>query len=119
MKKAVRIIVRHENEYIALPVADIVVVEKIDNHLLVTDKYSNEYRHNCGISELMQSLDNRIFFQANRKQIINIHYIRGFRIFEKVKLMVTFHFMHKDRRVIISQQTAPTFKKWITEEVLS
>ncbi|MBK5272184.1 MAG: LytTR family transcriptional regulator DNA-binding domain-containing protein, partial [Bacteroidia bacterium] len=58
-------------------------------------------------------LNSEIFFRANRKYILNINYIKSYKAFEKVKLILEFTIPEIEHRVVISQETAPEFRKWI------
>lgn len=53
------------------------------------------------------------FFRANRQYIININYIKRFRTVEKVKVQVTMDLMIGEHSVVISQESAAAFRKWI------
>ena len=66
------------------------------------------------LKELEEELDTKTFYRANRKYIVNINSIRSYKTFEKVKLLVELNLpMTED--VIISQESAPGFKKWMSE----
>jgi DNA-binding LytR/AlgR family response regulator len=60
-------------------------------------------------------LDNHTFFRANRQYIINIQYIRGYKTLERVKLAVDVNCNESNHSIIVSQETAPYFRKWINE----
>jgi len=80
------------------------------------DKEEKKYLCDRNLSALEQELDEAMFFRANRKYIVNIQYIRGFKSFEKVKLEVNLTLPTINHNIIVSQETAPLFKKWIYEE---
>ncbi len=67
---------------------------------------------------LEESLDNRIFFRANRQYIVSINYIRSFKSFEKVKLFLGFIIPEISHSMIISQETAPVFKQWMRDAII-
>jgi DNA-binding LytR/AlgR family response regulator len=115
IKKKTRLILKSGNENIAVCVADIVVFDTRDRTVFVIDKYSNKYPIHKNLCEVYEDLDESVFFRANRQQIININYIKGFRVFEKVKLSVQLTLIHLPIQIIISQETAPLFKKWLCE----
>jgi DNA-binding LytR/AlgR family response regulator len=52
-----------------------------------------------------------MFFTANRKYIVNINYIKSFRSYDKVKLLLEFSIPDNTHQVIVSQEKAPEFKK--------
>jgi len=114
-KKKTRLILKQGNENIALTVADIALFDTRLRSVFVIDKCSKEYQLNKSLSEIQECLDENIFFRANRQQLININYIRCFKTHEKVKLIVELNLVHVHIPIIISQETAPLFKKWLTE----
>jgi len=67
------------------------------------------------LGELEEDLDNNIFFRANRQYIVNINYIKGFKPYEKVKLQLDLAPAELNYSIIISQETAPAFRKWMYE----
>lgn len=115
VNKRTRLIVKDGNCHIALPVSDIVLFESRERSLRIIDKLSNQYCLNKSLAEMQEELDPGMFFRANRQQIININYIKCFSVFEKVKLSVSLTLIHLNIPVIISQETAPLFKKWLCE----
>ena len=115
-KKKTRLIVRKGNENIALKVEDIAFIYRDNTIILAVDKEEKKYLCDRNLSALEQELDEAMFFRANRKYIVNIQYIRGFKSFEKVKLEVNLTLPTINHNIIVSQETAPLFKKWIYEE---
>lgn len=114
-KKKTRLIVKNGCENIAVNIADIALFDTRDKCIYVIDKYSKEHRINKSLSEIQEIVDETIFFRANRQQIVNINFIRSFRPFEKVKLSVELNLYNVKPVIVISQETAPLFRKWITE----
>lgn len=68
------------------------------------------------LSEIEKLLDPRLFFRISRQLIIHIDAIREFKSIEysKIELYILPNSWIK-QPVIISQKTAPQFKKWIME----
>jgi DNA-binding LytR/AlgR family response regulator len=64
------------------------------------------------LSLLEEEIDPLIFYRANRKFIININAIKKFRPVDRVKLSVEL-MVKVPEEVIISQENASDFKKWI------
>ncbi|MBS1576922.1 MAG: LytTR family transcriptional regulator, partial [Bacteroidetes bacterium] len=60
-------------------------------------------------------LDDSMFFRANRQYIVNINFVKGFKAYEKVKLLVDLTLQEINHCIIISQETAPAFRKWMYE----
>ena len=67
------------------------------------------------LNELEASLDNSLFFRANRQYIINLNFVKCYKAYEKVKLQVDLNISERNHSIIISQITAPYFRKWISE----
>ncbi len=115
-KKKTRLIVRRGNENIALKVEDIAFIYRDHTIVLAVDKEEKKYLCDRNLSALEEELDKSMFFRANRKYIVNIQFIRGFKPFERVKLEVSLLLPACNYNIIVSQETAPLFKKWIYEE---
>ncbi len=115
-KKKTRLIVRKGNENIALKVEDIAFIYRDHTIILAVDKEEKKYLCDRNLSALEEELDESMFFRANRKYIVNIQFIRGFKTFEKVKLEVSLLLPTCNHNIIVSQETAPLFKKWMNEE---
>lgn len=115
-KKKTRLIVRKGNENIALKVEDIAFIYRDNTIIIAVDKDEKKYLCDKNLTALEEELDASLFFRANRKYLINIQFIRGFKTFEKVKLEVSLTLAANNHAIIISQETAPQFKKWIYEE---
>lgn len=67
------------------------------------------------LSELEEKLDPSIFFRASRQYIINVDYIHSFKTYERAKIWVELKVRHPEHQIIVSQDTAPYFRKWIYE----
>jgi DNA-binding LytR/AlgR family response regulator len=115
-KKKTRLIVRKGAENIALRVEDIAYIYRDNTIIIAVDKDEKKYLCDKNLSALEEELDEAIFFRANRKYLINIQYVRSFKTFEKVKLEVHLTLPSNNLNIIVSQETAPLFKKWIYEE---
>ena len=79
----------------------------------VIDRYSKKYVSDKILSELEEELDQHIFFRVNRQYIININYVKGFKSFEKVKVLIDIAIPELKHSIIVSQETAPAFRKWM------
>jgi DNA-binding LytR/AlgR family response regulator len=66
------------------------------------------------LAELEAQLDNRIFFRANRKFIINGRHIKSFRTIDRVRIQVEIEVKSKQISVIIAQKRVSKFRNWIT-----
>jgi len=83
--------------------------------VFVVDQSGKKYLSGYTLAELEKKLNPLVFFRANRQYIINIDYIRSFRSFEKVKIKVDMDINGSNPCIIISQETAATFRKWMHE----
>ena len=109
-----RIIVKKGQDNLILKIEDVLFFYT-DNGVvyLLLDKCAYKYMYDSNLTALESYLDSEIFFRANRKYLININYIKSYKVFEKVKLIVELTIPGIEHRIIISQENAPFFKKWI------
>ena len=110
-----RLIVRKGIENIALKTEDIVLLYTEEKLVFAINKEGRKFLVDKKLAELEQELDNGIFFRANRQYIINIGYIKGYKTYDKVKLQVDLTIPDLHHFIVISQETAPFFRKWINE----
>lgn len=115
-KKKTRLIVRKGNENVVLKVEDIAFVYRDNTIVVAVDKEEKKYLCDKNLSALEDELDSAYFFRANRKYLLNIRYIRGYKTFEKVKLEVFLSISNCNHNIIVSQETAPFFRRWMHEE---
>jgi DNA-binding LytR/AlgR family response regulator len=116
-KKRTRLVVKRGIENISL-ILDNVVLFYTQNKIVYTvDDMGKKYIVERSLSELSYELDNSIFFRANRQYIININHVKSFKAYEKVKLKIDLKIdeVNTQHCVIVSQETAPAFRKWIYE----
>jgi len=102
-------------ENISLRLEDIVLFFTENKIVYVVDQWGKKYLVDRNLGELEEDLDGAIFFRANRQYIVNINYIKGFKPYEKVKLQVDLAIPDLNYSIIISQETAPAFRKWMHE----
>ena len=114
-RKKSRMIVRRGIEHIAIKIEDIVLIYTENKMVYLIDKNGKKYMADKNLSELELELDDTVFFRANRQYIININFINGFKPYEKVKLFVDVSLPEPKHTIIISQEHAPEFRKWIYE----
>ena len=112
--KKTRIIVKKGVEHIAVKLDEIVLFYTENKVVYLIDRQRTQYIYDKNLSISEAELDPTIFFRANRKYIVNINYIKSFRAYEKVKLLLEFSIPDIPHQVIISQETSPDFKKWLT-----
>lgn len=111
-KRRMRLIAHRGAENFALRMEELAFFYTENKIVFVFDSLGKKYICDKNLSELEEELDENIFFRANRQYIINVNFIKGFRIYEKVKLWVDM-IIANHQPIIISQEMAPVFKKWI------
>ena len=111
-----RLIVSKGSETFALKTDDIACIFRNNLIVIVVDKYEKRYVYDKSLTEIESELDPRQFFRANRKYIVNINYVRSYKSFDRVKLELFLSLPNNQHQIIISQETAPHFKKWFQEE---
>lgn len=112
-RKKNRLLVRKGMENISLRLQDIVFFYTENKIVYVIDNGGKKYIADKNLTVLETELDDNMFFRANRQYIININYIKGFKAYEKVKLMVDLTLTDINHCIIVSQETAPEFKEWM------
>jgi DNA-binding LytR/AlgR family response regulator len=114
-KRKARLLVQKGLENILLKLEDIVLFYTENKVVYVVDRFEKKYLTDSNLLELEEELDPQVFFRANRQYIININFIRSFRAYEKVKIKVDLNLSELNHCIIVSQETAPHFRKWIYE----
>ena len=114
-KKKSRLIVKKGIENIYIKLEDIVVFYTENKIVYLIDRNEKKYIVDKPLNDLEATLDDSMFFRANRQYIINLNYVKCYKAYEKVKLQVDLGVTDKKYSVIISQITAPYFRKWISE----
>ena len=110
-----RIIVKKGTEFQTVKTEDIVYFFTEHKLVFAVDKDNKKYL--CEISTLGEAeeiVDNKIFFRVNRKYIVNANYIIKFRSVDKSKISIELQVLPPEE-IIVSQENAPVFKKWINE----
>ncbi len=111
--KRKRIIVKKGMENISLRLEDVVLFYTEHKIVYVIDRWGKKYLADKNLSELEEELDNSVYFRANRQYIININYVRGFKSYEKVKLIIDLTVPDLNHCIIVSQEMAPQFREWM------
>ncbi len=114
-KKKSRIIVRKGLEFQTIKIEDIAYFFTEHKIVFVVDKNNKKFlAENNTLTELEEELDNNLFFRANRKYIVNANYITRFKPVDKSKISLELN-VTVNEEIIVSQENAATFKKWINE----
>jgi DNA-binding LytR/AlgR family response regulator len=114
-KSKSRIVVKKGTEFQTLKKEDIAYFFTEHKLVFAVDKDSKKYL--CEISslgEVEEMVDEKVFFRVNRKYIVNANYIVKFRSVDKSKIGLDL-LVPAAEKIIISQENAPLFKKWINE----
>jgi DNA-binding LytR/AlgR family response regulator len=114
-RKRSRILVRRGIENITMPLHEIVLFYTENKIVYAVDRNSRKFMVDKNLSDLEDELDNKTFFRANRQYILNIDFIKSFKPYERVKLWVDLTVPDIDHSIIVSQETAPFFRKWLLE----
>lgn len=114
-RKKTRLLVKRGGTHIALPLPDIALIYTKDKLVYVIDRDSQKYLIDKTLTQLEQELDINIFFRANRQYIISLNFIKSFKVYQKVKLLVEMNVAELEEPVVISQLVAPAFKKWMND----
>jgi DNA-binding LytR/AlgR family response regulator len=114
-KRKARLVVKRGFRNVLLRLEDIVLFYTENKIVYTIDKEGRKYLCDQNLSDLESILDNHNFFRANRQYIVNISYIKGYKPHERVKLSVDLACLEMSHFIVISQETAPYFKKWINE----
>ncbi len=108
-----RLVVRRGVEYISLRLDHIILFYTENKLVYVIDNNGKKYIAEKNLCELEEQLDNSRFFRANRQYIINIDFIRGFKSFDRVKLLVDLNVPELNHDIVISQENSSQFREWI------
>lgn len=111
-KKPPRLVVKRGQEHLFLLLEDVVLFYTENKIVYTVDKTGKKFLVDKNLSDLEAELDPMVFFRANRQYIININYVRGYKTYERVKLQLDLQ-VSLSHCIVISQETAPLFKKWI------
>jgi len=114
-KPKTRLLVRKGIESIPLALQDVVIIYTENKLVYVLDKDGKKYIADKHLGELELELDNSVFFRVNRQYIINIGFVKSFRTFEKVKLQVDLTMPDLHHHIVVSQEMAPCFRRWISQ----
>ena len=107
-------LVRKGIENIILKTSDIVIIYTENKLVYVIDKDGRKYIADKNLSDLNEELDPSIFFRVNRQYIVNIGFVKSYKAYEKVKLQIDLTMPELHHHIIVSQEMAPCFRKWIS-----
>lgn len=110
-----RLVVRKGLVNILLRLEDIVLFYTESKIIYTIDKEGKKYTCDQNLGELEEELGNAGFFRVNRQYLVNAEYIRGYKTYDKVKLLIDLSFPSSEHLIIVSQETAPYFRRWMNE----
>lgn len=113
-KQKTRLLVRKGIENIILRTSDIVIIYTENKLVYVIDKDGKKYIADKNLSDLDEELNPGVFFRVNRQYIINIGFVKSYKAYEKVKLQIDLTMPELQHQIIVSQEMAPCFRKWIS-----
>ncbi len=113
LKKHTRILVQKGIETLALKLEDVVLFYTQNRVVFVVDKEDRRYIYDKSLAELEEELDPQEFFRVNRQYILHIDAIKSFKPYDRGKIQIRLNLENTSHRIIVSQHTAPVFKKWI------
>jgi len=114
-KKKSRLVVKKGLDHLFLHLDDVVLFYTENKVVFCMDKNGKKYLVDKNLSDLEEELDDALFFRANRQYLVNINYIKGYKTYERVKLQAHLTINSINHCIVISQETAPLFKKWLYE----
>lgn len=114
-KHKTRLLVRKGIENISIRINDIVIIYTENKLVYIVDRDGRKYIADKHLGELEQELDPNTFFRVNRQYIINIGFVKSYKAYEKVKLQIDLTMPDLHHQIIVSQEMAPCFRKWISE----
>jgi DNA-binding LytR/AlgR family response regulator len=109
-----RLIVKKGIEYQGVLLDDIAYFFTEHKVTFLVTRQEKKFMLDQNLKELEDELDTAVFFRANRKYIVNIDCIKSYKTFEKVKLTVELT-VPVSEDIIVSQENATAFKKWMSE----
>ena len=110
-----RLIARRGLDHVPLKLEDIVLFYTENRITFLIDKNGKKFIVDNILSALEEDLDKSKFYRANRQYIINIDFIKGYKTTEKVKILVDMDTDTAKHPIIISQDSAASFREWIAK----
>ena len=108
-----RIIVKKGQANISILIADIVLFYTENLLVFALDNRGIKHTVDRNLNQLEADLNPRTFFRANRQIIVNINYVLGYKIYQRVKLLLTMK--STEHIVIVGQEKAKAFRQWFSE----
>ena len=112
-----RIIVRRGKSFIPVLTKDIALCYTLNKVTFVQLFNGSKYLCDNHLNDLVLVLDRSVFFRVNRSTILNIEVIREYRAIAYSKISIDILPLNQAfNNVVVSQFTAPAFRKWIESQ---
>jgi two-component system LytT family response regulator len=116
-KRKSRILVKRGTEYRTCRIADVAYFFSVHKLVFLVDRENRKHLTTVrSLSELQSQLDPAVFYRANRKFIVNVHYIRVFSMANSSRINLKLA-LPVNEPIVISQQNTSMFKQWMGEKL--
>jgi DNA-binding LytR/AlgR family response regulator len=112
-----RILAKKGIEFYALDIHDIVYFFTQEKLVFAITSTGQKLICEKNLTTLEQELSEHLFFRANRQCLVNFHYIKSFRTYEKVRIELNLKTPEK-QKIIVSQDNTSFFRKWIAQQFI-
>ncbi|MFT3681487.1 MAG: LytTR family DNA-binding domain-containing protein [Ferruginibacter sp.] len=112
--KRKRLIAKKGIEYQSIPLEEVAYIFTEHKITFLVTRQEKKFMLDQNLKELEDELDRGVFYRANRKYIVHVDCIKSYKTFDKVKLLLELT-TPVSEEIVISQENAPDFKKWISE----
>ncbi len=110
--KKTRIVVKKGIEFQSILLDDVAYFFTEQKITFLITREGKKYLVDKNLKELEEELDTHKFYRANRKYIVNINYIKSYKPYDKIKILVELN-VPVSEEIIVSQESAVDFRKWI------
>lgn len=111
--KKARIVVKKGIEFQSILLDEVAYFFTEQKITFLITKEGKKFLVDKNLKELEEDLDGHKFYRANRKFIININYIKSYKSYDKIKILVELT-VPVSEDIIVSQESAIDFRKWIS-----
>lgn len=109
-----RVITYQKDELISLETSEIAYFFLENNIVYIKTTGANQYPITSSLDELIKTLDQKMFYRANRQFIINIKAISNILLYGKNQLKIVTMPESKET-ILISKNRVAEFKKWLEQ----
>lgn len=108
-----RIVVKKGIEFQSILLEDVAYFYTEQKISFLVTRDGKKFLVDKNLKELEEELDPKKFYRANRKFIIHIDFVKSYRSYDKIKILVELT-VPLSEEIIVSQESAIDFRKWIT-----